>query len=113
MQFFTTALVFAATALAMPHSEGGSHVTFPVDDSTTLEQAQAKCGNDATVSCCNKATYTGDVNTANVGVLASVLQGAIGGGPGSEGLGLFGQCSDLTATGKWSMSKNKKKAASS
>lgn len=105
MKFFATALVFAATALAMPHSGDGvgggdSSFKFPVDKSTTIEQAQAKCGNDAKVSCCNKATYTHDINTANVGPLAGVLQTALGGGPGGDGLGLFGQCNDIAASGK-------------
>ncbi|OQE14734.1 hypothetical protein PENSTE_c033G10216 [Penicillium steckii] len=110
MKFFATALVFAATALAMPHTgngaEGsgdgvgggnGGNIKFPVKKDTTVEQAQAKCGNDAKVSCCNKSTYTHDITTANTGPLAGVLQTALGGGPGGDGLGLFGQCNDISA----------------
>ncbi|KAJ5994710.1 conidial hydrophobin Hyp1/RodA [Penicillium waksmanii] len=108
MKFFATALVFAAAALAMPHSTGAegsgdgvgggnSNVQFPVKKETTIQQAQAKCGNDAKVNCCNKATYTHDITTANTGPLAGVLQTALGGGPGGDGLGLFGQCNDISA----------------
>lgn len=111
MKFFATALVFAAAALAMPHSPGAegsgdgvgggdSNVKFPVKKETTIEQAQAKCGNDAKVSCCNKATYTHDITNVNAGPLAGVLQSALGGGPGGDGLGLFGQCNDIAASGK-------------
>ncbi|KAI9041830.1 uncharacterized protein KD926_006375 [Aspergillus affinis] len=100
MKFFATALLFAATAVALPSPgddvDSGSTVKFPVDHETTLSQAQAKCGYDAKVSCCNKATYTHDITTANTGPLAGVIQTALGGGPGGDGLGLFGQCNDLS-----------------
>jgi hypothetical protein len=102
MKFFASALVLAAAAMALPHqpSEGGhSGVKFPVGPKTTLSEAQAKCGNDAKVSCCNKATYTHDITTVNQGVLAGVLASALGGGPGGDGLGLFGQCNDISANG--------------
>ncbi|KAJ5676466.1 conidial hydrophobin Hyp1/RodA [Penicillium maclennaniae] len=100
MKFFVSAFILAATAMALPSGEGapsGSDVKFPVGNKMTMDQAQAKCGNDAKVSCCNKATYTHDITTVNHGVLASVLQNAIGGGPGGDGLGLFGQCNDISA----------------
>jgi hypothetical protein len=101
MKFFASALVLAATAMALPQpSEGGNGgVKFPVGPKTTLSEAQAKCGNDAKVSCCNKATYTHDITTVNQGVLAGVLASALGGGPGGDGLGLFGQCNDISANG--------------
>ncbi|KAJ5100100.1 conidial hydrophobin Hyp1/RodA [Penicillium argentinense] len=105
MKFFATALVLAATAMALPHDggsgdsagSGNSNVQFPIGNKYTVEQAQAKCGNDAKVSCCNKATYTHDITTANTGPLAGVLGTALGGGPGGDGLGLFGQCNDISA----------------
>lgn len=78
---------------------GINDVLFPVGNQYTLGQAQAKCGNDAKVSCCNKVTYTHDINIANIGPLAGVLQNALGGGAGGGGLGLFGQCNDLSANG--------------
>ncbi|KAJ5160995.1 conidial hydrophobin Hyp1/RodA [Penicillium capsulatum] len=97
MKFFAPALLFAATAMALPSpGQGSGNVQFPVGDKTDLKQAQNKCGNDAKVSCCNKATYTRDIKTANNGPLAGVLASALGGGPGGDGLGLFGQCNDLS-----------------
>ncbi|KAJ5614848.1 conidial hydrophobin Hyp1/RodA [Penicillium herquei] len=113
MKFFATALLFAATAMALPQALGdgngsnnpvgnalgnGSGNKFPIGDKTTLQQAQNTCGNDAQVSCCDTATYTHDITDNAVGPLAGVLQSALNGGPGSEGLGLFGQCSDLSAS---------------
>lgn len=104
MKFFASALLFAATAMALPSSGdgvsgGNSNVQFPVGNKYTMSEAQAKCGNDAKVSCCNKATYTHDITTNNQGPLAGVLQTALGGGPGGDGLGLFGQCNDLSLNG--------------
>lgn len=102
MKFLATAL-FAAIALAFPQSDGGgtgnSDVKFPVDPELTIKQAEAKCGNDAQVSCCNKATYTHDITTSDTGPLPGVVQTALAGGPGSDGLGLFGQCNGMTAQG--------------
>lgn len=104
MKFFASAILFAVSAMALPqpHEVGTSEVKFPMHNQYTLEQAQAKCGNDAKVSCCNKSTYTRDINTANVGPLAGVLQTALGGGPGGDGLGLFGQCNDLSLNSRLS-----------
>ena len=42
----------------------------------TVSQAQAKCGDQAQLSCCNKALYAGD-------------------GSGGTGIELFDQCSKL------------------
>ncbi|KAJ5764771.1 conidial hydrophobin Hyp1/RodA [Penicillium odoratum] len=95
MKFFATAFFLAVTAVALPQPGGDGNI-FPVKKDMTLSQAQAKCGNDAKVSCCNKSTYTHDINTTNSGLLAGVLQSALGGGPGGDGLGLFGQCNDLS-----------------
>lgn len=99
MQFFATALLFAATAMALPSGEGHG-VEFPLSKDVTFENAQAKCGNDAVVSCCNKKTVTGSVTDVNTGLLPGVLQNAVGGGPGSDGLGLFNGCNDLNLNGK-------------
>ncbi|KAJ5835856.1 hypothetical protein N7447_001882 [Penicillium robsamsonii] len=102
MKIFATVLVFAASAMAMSHSSdgvggGNAEIRFPVDHETTVQQAEAKCGNDASLSCCNKVTYTHDITTANTGPLPGVIQTALGGGPGGDGLGLFSQCKDVTA----------------
>ncbi|KAF9891671.1 hypothetical protein FE257_003683 [Aspergillus nanangensis] len=58
-------------------AQGQSDVMFPVRKETTLWQAQAKCGNDAKVSCCKKATYTHDITNADTGPLAGEMGGAI------------------------------------
>ncbi|KAJ5450810.1 Hydrophobin [Penicillium daleae] len=87
MKFFASALLFAATALALPSSGDGA--------TSQGNGANAKCGNDAVVSCCNKKSTTGSVTTANNGPLAGVLANAVGGGPGADGLGLFNGCNDL------------------
>lgn len=104
MKFFATALLFAATAMALPSGDHvgseGNGVQYPVSKDVTFENAQAKCGNDAVVSCCNKKTVTGSVTDVNTGVLPGVLQNAIGGGPGADGLGLFNGCNDLNLNGK-------------
>ncbi|BCS25329.1 uncharacterized protein APUU_50040S [Aspergillus puulaauensis] len=100
MKFLATVL-FAAIAMASPQSDGGgagnSDIKFPVDPELTIQQAEAKCGNDAQVFCCNKAMYTHDITTSDTDPLPGVVQTALGGGPGGDGLGLFGQCKDMTA----------------
>ena len=113
MQFITTAILFAAAVVAMPQpgkpswgeddkgswGEGDKSIKYPVHKDWTIQQAQNTCGNGAKVSCCNKATYTHDIKTKNYGPLAGVLENALGGGPGGDGLGLFGQCNDLSLDG--------------
>jgi hypothetical protein len=92
--------------MALPQSgngvgdAGNSDVKFSISGQTTMAQGKNACGNDAKLSCCNKATYTHDINTANTGPLAGVLANALGGGPGGDGLGLFEQCQDLGLNGE-------------
>ncbi|KAJ5359732.1 Hydrophobin [Penicillium cataractarum] len=88
MKFFATALLFAATAMALP-SGGDSSVEYPLAKDVTFEQANAKCGNDAVVSCCNKKSTTGDVTTLNKGLLNGVLGNAL------NSVSLFDGCNDL------------------
>ncbi|PLB45975.1 fungal hydrophobin [Aspergillus steynii IBT 23096] len=107
MQFsITTVLAFAATVAALPPAvangngngignKGNSQVRFPVPDDITVKQASEKCGDQAELSCCNKATYAGDTTNVDEGILAGALSNLIGAGSGSEGLGLFDQCSKL------------------
>lgn len=78
----------AATVTALPPSAGGfgngngvdnqgnTDMRFKVPDDMTVKQAQAKCGDQAQLSCCNKAVYAG-------------------GGSGGSGIELFDQCSKL------------------
>ena len=104
MKFVPTALLFASIAVAIPSGEGVANdvdnVKFPVDNTYTLEQVEAKCGKDAKVSCCNKVTYTHDITDAISGPPAGVIQSALDGGPGGDGLGLFGQCGNMKEDGE-------------
>jgi hypothetical protein len=107
---------FAAAGAAIPSSPSGpteikgvgngrnieddTHVRFPVPDDITVKQATDKCGDQAQLSCCNKATYAGDTTDIDEGVLAGTLKILLGVvGPGSEGFGLFEQCSKLDIPG--------------
>ncbi|KAJ5979258.1 Hydrophobin, partial [Penicillium viridicatum] len=76
---------------------GPQQCPFPVPSSMTVEQGQAKCGDQAQLSCCNKATYAGDTTDVNSGALGGLLSHLIGSGSGATGLGLFDQCSKLDA----------------
>ncbi|KAJ5832768.1 hypothetical protein N7474_001079 [Penicillium riverlandense] len=97
-------LTFISTVAAMPpafgHSNGMGNMgntdgLFPVPDDMTIDQAQAKCGNEAQLSCCNKARYAKDTTDAEKGILAGALSNLISGGSASEGVGLFQECSQL------------------
>ncbi|KAJ5804085.1 fungal hydrophobin [Penicillium psychrosexuale] len=105
MQFTLSAVVLALAGFsaAMPaenmnnglqHQNGGAP-RFPVPDSLTVQQAQSKCGDQAQLSCCNKATYAGDTTDINSGILTGTLSNLIGSGSGASGLGVFDQCSKL------------------
>ncbi|KAJ5958378.1 fungal hydrophobin [Penicillium vulpinum] len=107
MQFTLSAVVLAlagfAAALPAENSHNGlqsqdSTPRFKVPDTMTIEQAQAKCGDQAQLSCCNKATYAGDTTDINSGILAGTLSNLIGAGSGASGLGVFDQCSKLDAS---------------
>jgi len=117
MHFFGISVaLLAAGAAALPPSAGGvgngngvgnkgnTAVKFPVPEHMTVKQAQAKCGDQAQLSCCNKATYAGDTTDVNKGILAGTLSHLIGTGSGADGLGLFDQCSQLDAQGKLNIS---------
>ncbi|KAJ5464579.1 uncharacterized protein N7458_000265 [Penicillium daleae] len=111
MQFTITAFLgLAALAAALPPvgpsaggignangvgNKGNSQIRFPVPDNMTVKQAQAKCGDQAQLSCCNHATYARDTTDVNKGLLAGTLSNLVGSGSGAEGLGLFDQCSQL------------------
>jgi len=113
MHFFGISVaLLAAGAAALPPSAGGvgngngignkgnTAVKFPVPDDMTVKQAQAKCGDQAQLSCCNHATWAGDTTDVNSGILAGTLGNLIGAGSGSTGLGLFDQCSQLDVQGE-------------
>ncbi|KAL4902388.1 hypothetical protein BDW74DRAFT_169580 [Aspergillus multicolor] len=103
----TAVVAFAASVAALPPAsgaqlagngvgnKGNSNVKFPVPNDVTVKQASDKCGDQAELSCCNKATYAGDSTAVNSGILSGALSGLIGAGSGAEGLGLFDECSKL------------------
>ncbi|KAL4926056.1 hydrophobin family protein [Aspergillus undulatus] len=103
----TAVAAFAATVAALPPvvdsqaagngvgNKGNSNVKFPVPDDITVKQGSDKCGDQAQLACCNKATYAGDTTDVSDGILAGALSGLIGAGSGAEGLGLFDGCSKL------------------
>ncbi|EAW12669.1 hydrophobin family protein [Aspergillus clavatus NRRL 1] len=107
MKFTVTAavLAFAVSAAALPQdfnaagngfgNKGNANVRFPVPEEMTIKQGTEKCGDQAQLSCCNKATYAGDSTDIDSGILAGTLKNLIGGGSGHQGLGLFDQCSKL------------------
>ncbi|KAL4787842.1 rodlet protein [Aspergillus varians] len=109
MKFSIAAAIvaFAASVVALPPApdaqlagnglgnKGNSNVKFPVPGDVTVKQASDKCGDQAELSCCNKATYAGDTTEIDSGILAGTLSNLIGAGSGAAGLGLFDQCSKL------------------
>ncbi|KAL4948155.1 rodlet protein [Aspergillus filifer] len=109
MKFSIAAAVvaFTASVAALPPApetqvagngignKGNSNVRFPVPDDITVKQASDKCGDQAQLSCCNKAKYAGDTTEVEDGILAGALSNLIGAGSGADGLGLFDQCSKL------------------
>ncbi|OOF98329.1 hypothetical protein ASPCADRAFT_205575 [Aspergillus carbonarius ITEM 5010] len=94
-----TAITFAAlasVAMAQPSARtarGGP--LFPAPAGMTVSQGQDTCGDQATLSCCNKATYAGDTTTYNDGIASGLLGNLLGAGSGSEGIGLADQCSKV------------------
>ncbi|KAJ6110011.1 Hydrophobin [Penicillium sp. IBT 16267x] len=101
MQFSLSAiaLAFATMAAAMPTEplQGQEHgdIRYPVPKGMTVMQAQAKCGDQAQLSCCNKAKYAADSTDINSSFGAGLLENLIAGGSGSDGLGLFSQCAKV------------------
>lgn len=111
MKFSAVVLALATSVVALPNlgprgegpeagkEDGKPDVKFPVPDDMTVKQAQTKCGDQAQLSCCNKATYAGDSNIISSGLLSGALSNLIGSGTGAEGLGLFDDCSNLPIIG--------------
>lgn len=102
MQFSLTAitLALASVAVAMPsqaglESQDSAAVRWKVPKGMTVKEAQAKCGDQAQLSCCNKATYAGDTTDVNSGLGGGLLSNLIGTGSGADGAGIFDQCSKL------------------
>lgn len=107
--FTTFVLGISTLAAAVPHENGLAHnsnglrgqdtdaVRWHVPHDMTVEEAQSKCGEQAQLSCCNKATYAGDTTSQNAGPLSNLLAA----GSGAQGLGIFDQCSQLHVQGTY------------
>ncbi|KAE8352749.1 fungal hydrophobin-domain-containing protein [Aspergillus coremiiformis] len=107
MQFSIAAVLALATAVAaLPPASltsgtgagqkvGNADVRFPVSGDVSTKQASDKCGDNTQLSCCNSVTYAGDQTEVDEGLLAGALSHLIGTGSGSEGLGLFKECTNV------------------
>lgn len=102
MQFTLSAVVLALSTLAVampPKDSETGHTKWPVPGGMTVKEAQSKCGDQAQLSCSNKATYAGDTTDVNSGILSGLLSNLVGSGSGAQGAGIFAQCSELRAQG--------------
>ncbi|EAW25159.1 hydrophobin family protein [Aspergillus fischeri NRRL 181] len=91
MKLITTiaALLLAVTAEAGGKKGwGGDYPPIPSD--MTVKEAAKKCGDQAQLSCCNKAIRAGDKTD-----IGGALKNIIGGGSGNQGVEIFDQCSHL------------------
>lgn len=93
MKFFATALLLAATAMALPQPGSEGNIQSGLKG-MTVKQAQAKCGDKAKLNCCNKYTTNKDITTNNSGPLSGALQSAL-----AQGLGIGEGCNDLSLNG--------------
>ncbi|KAJ5906965.1 Hydrophobin [Penicillium subrubescens] len=84
----------SANGLRSQHEDG---IRWHVPGSMTVKEAQSKCGDQAQLSCCNKATYAGDTTDVNSSLGSGLLSNLIGSGSGADGVGIFDQCSKLDA----------------
>ncbi|KAL2822770.1 hypothetical protein BDW59DRAFT_163582 [Aspergillus cavernicola] len=75
------------------HDKG--HDRFPVPSSMTVKEGSTKCGDQAQLSCCNKAKYGGDSTVVSKGIASGLLSNLLGAGSAAEGLGAFTGCSKL------------------
>lgn len=112
--FALTLLSLLSSSLALPsgeHEHGHGHgvdhqhpddfVKFPAPKGMTVKEGQAKCGDQAQLSCCNKASVGGDTTHVHHG--GGQLSGILGAGSASEGASLFSECSKLDAQGMLSL----------
>ncbi|KAL4727910.1 hypothetical protein ACLX1H_004607 [Fusarium chlamydosporum] len=81
---FTTIITVLASVAAASNCKGKR---IPQVQDLTVSQAQATCGNDMTVQCCNKVTNKAGGANGNGGLLGLNLL---------NDLSLFDGCSDLS-----------------
>lgn len=117
MQFSLSAvfLGLATLAVAMPTDQSTSSnglrsqhehmdgIRWHVPSGMTVKEAQAKCGDQAQLSCCNKAVYAKDTTDVNSNLGAGLLSNLIGSGSGADGVGIFDQCTKLDLQGMYSI----------
>ncbi|RDH33524.1 hypothetical protein BDQ94DRAFT_170147 [Aspergillus welwitschiae] len=89
------ALALATVVVAQPSVRGRSVTHIPAPAGMTVSQGADSCGDNAQLSCCNKATYAGDTTDIDSGFLSGVLSNLLGAGSGSQGIGLADECSPL------------------
>ncbi|RHZ54241.1 hydrophobin family protein [Aspergillus thermomutatus] len=96
MKFLAVASLLAATALALPGGAPSVHPVFDNANEYTLEQAQNKCGEKTTLSCCNHVSKVGDTKSFNYGALNGLLGNTLS---GPEGVGILSGCQKISVTG--------------
>ncbi|GKZ31495.1 hypothetical protein AbraIFM66950_012162 [Aspergillus brasiliensis] len=89
------ALALASVVVAQPSVRGRGVTHIPAPAGMTVSDGADSCGNNAKLSCCNKATYAGDSTNVDSGFLSGLLSNLVGAGSGSQGLGLADDCSPL------------------
>ncbi|KAL4886883.1 hypothetical protein BJY04DRAFT_43378 [Aspergillus karnatakaensis] len=94
LTFGLAALSLFAAASAFPNRQT-EQAKFPVPDSMTVKEGSSKCGDQAQLSCCNKAKYGADTTVVAEGLGAGLLSNLLGAGSAAEGLGAFTECSKL------------------
>ncbi|GIK05001.1 hypothetical protein Aspvir_009100 [Aspergillus viridinutans] len=96
MKFLAVASLLAATALALPGGHPGVNPIFDSSNEYTLQQAQNKCGDHTTLSCCNHVSKVGDTTAFNYGVLNGLFGNTLS---GPEGVGILSGCQKISVTG--------------
>jgi hypothetical protein len=104
---FTTAIaalsLFAAASAFPNRGDAQKDIKFPVPDGMTVKEGSSKCGDQAQLSCCNKAKYGGDTTVVADGLAAGLLSNLLGAGSAAEGLGAFTECSKLDISRMYSL----------
>ncbi|KAI9035874.1 hydrophobin family protein [Aspergillus affinis] len=95
LTLLTGALALPSPDQGMSEQKPNDFVKFPAPKGMTVKEGQEKCGDQAQLSCCNKASVGGD--TTNVHEGGGQLSGILGAGSASEGASLFSECSKLDA----------------
>lgn len=93
------ALALPSPDRAMSEQNPSEDIKWPAPKGMTVTEASRKCGDQAQLSCCQKASKAGD--TTNVHEGGGQLSGVLGAGSASEGASLFSQCSKLDAQGMY------------